>query len=112
MISVVSVDSMRISDAKTQTGGTSGRELMFRAGKAIYDSFEKKGKTAVLCGSGNNAGDGFVVAYLLAEKGYECKIFLCSDRFSADGGYISSVARKRVFRTFFVTEKRIFPLTR
>ncbi len=87
MIRVVSTDSMRISDAKTQADGTSGRELMFRAGKAIYDLLEKRGKTAVLCGSGNNAGDGFVVAYLLAENGYECKIFLCSDRFSADGGY-------------------------
>lgn len=87
MIRVVSTDSMRISDAKTQADGTSGRELMFRAGKAIYDLLEKRGKTAVLCGSGNNAGDGFVVAYLLAENGYKCKIFLCSDRFSADGRY-------------------------
>ena len=87
MIRVVSTDSMRISDAKTQADGTSGHELMFRAGKAIYDLLEKRGKTAVVCGSGNNAGDGFVVAYLLAENGYECKIFLCSDRFSADGRY-------------------------
>lgn len=85
---------MRNSDAQTVACGVSGKELMFRAGKAVFDKIEKRGRTAVVCGGGNNAGDGFVVAYLLAREGIDCRIFLCSDRFSEDGRYYFELCKE------------------
>ena len=43
------------------------------------------GPVAVVCGVGNNAGDGYVLAALLFEAGIPCRIFLLKEKFSADG---------------------------
>ncbi len=87
MIKVVSVDNMRRSDAYTSEHTVPSRELMQRAGRSIYNAVEWKPPVAVVCGTGNNAGDGFVVAELLHAAGIPCEIFLLSDHFSDDGAY-------------------------
>ena len=54
--------------------------LMEKAGKGIYEHIIKKdwkGKTfAVICGGGNNGGDGLVVARYLYLNGYDVTIYL------------------------------------
>ena len=53
-------------------GNINGLQLMQRAGKAvfkhIFQHYRKYGIT-VFCGSGNNGGDGYVIATLAKEKG-------------------------------------------
>ncbi len=54
-------------------------KLMENAGKSIFDEIKEKfpnKKFAVFCGKGNNGGDGFVVARLLAANGHEVKVYL------------------------------------
>ena len=64
MIKVVDIDTMRISDKeKIKTFGS--KELMYEAGKKLFESYEYKGKVGIVCGSGNNAGDGYVLASFL-----------------------------------------------
>jgi len=87
MIPVVDVATMRASDLATIKRGTSGRELMLRAGNGILQSYPWQGCTAIVCGSGNNAGDGFVLAMLMAERDMSCEIILLSNRFSENGKY-------------------------
>ncbi|MBR4759726.1 MAG: NAD(P)H-hydrate epimerase [Lachnospiraceae bacterium] len=87
MIPILSVENMRNSDAATIAGGIPGRELMLRAGKGIYGAAKWKSPVAIVCGSGNNAGDGYVIAALLQEDGIPCEIILLSEKFSEDGAY-------------------------
>lgn len=58
-------------------------ELMARAGQAVFDHIVKRcedsKKIAIFCGSGNNAGDGFVVARLAIMADYDVKVFCLSD---------------------------------
>ena len=87
MIEILSVDNMRRSDAATIAAGTPGRELMLRASQGIFEAVEWKGPVAIVCGSGNNAGDGYALAGLLREAKIPCWLVLLGDRFSPDGRY-------------------------
>ncbi len=87
MIEVLSVDNMRKSDAATIAGGVPGAELMMRAAQGVYEAGDWKPPVAIVCGSGNNAGDGYALALLLHEAGIDCDIHLLSERFSEDGRY-------------------------
>lgn len=84
----VSTEVMRSSDRWTIENLCSSKELMERAGRAIFEQAEWKAPVGVICGKGNNAGDGFVVASLLKDHGIECEIVLLyEDSFSEDGKY-------------------------
>jgi ADP-dependent NAD(P)H-hydrate dehydratase / NAD(P)H-hydrate epimerase len=57
--------------------GIRGLELMERAGSGLSDLVSARvpeGRIAVVCGKGNNGGDGFVVARLLRERGREVRV--------------------------------------
>ena len=61
--------------------GISGLVLMENAGRGCVDVLERlgiDGPVVVLCGKGNNAGDGFVIARHLEIRGYSCRVLLLS----------------------------------
>ena len=108
MEKIVSSRVMRESDEYTCENVTSSRELMYRAGKGIYKSFENWGRTAIVCGSGNNAGDGFVVAKLLHENGGDATLFLLSEKFSESGRYYFDMCAEIGVKTEKCTEATDF----
>jgi len=71
---ILSCKNHRDLDKKTIKKFISGYTLMENAGKVIFKiikkKFKKQKKIKILCGPGNNGGDGFVVAKLLKEDGY------------------------------------------
>ena len=87
MIDVLSVENMRESDAATIATKIPSKELMMRAAKGIFDSVKWKGPVAIICGSGNNAGDGYALATLMNDAGIDCSIILLGEKFSEDGRY-------------------------
>ncbi|MBQ7246474.1 MAG: NAD(P)H-hydrate dehydratase [Lachnospiraceae bacterium] len=87
MIRVLSVENMRKSDAAAIAAGTPGRELMGRAAGAVFDAYRWKGPAAIVCGSGNNAGDGYALALLLHEAGIVCTLVRLSEKLSQDGRF-------------------------
>jgi NAD(P)H-hydrate epimerase len=87
MLPIVTVKVMQESDKATIAAGTPSRELMLRAAKGIFDSYAWTGKTLIVCGTGNNAGDGYALATLMQEENQSCDLLLLSNRFSEDGQY-------------------------
>ncbi|MBO5287156.1 MAG: NAD(P)H-hydrate dehydratase [Clostridia bacterium] len=87
MKEIVSVENMRKSDAYTIENYISSRQLMYKAGQGVYDSVNWQGKTLIVAGSGNNAGDGYVLSLILKENGKDSTILLLSERLSPDGEY-------------------------
>ena len=86
---VLSVKEMRDADAYTIKNFVDSKELMYRAGEAIFyvGDWNIGDRVLIVAGSGNNAGDGYVVADLLNIEGIEVEIFLIKDKFSEDGRY-------------------------
>ena len=79
---VLTPEQMRTAEQAAIGGGLSGRDLMENAGKQVAGQIIKrwtKRKVAVLCGPGNNGGDGFVVARLLKEGGWPVQVFLAGE---------------------------------
>jgi len=66
---ILTADEMRAADAWTIVHGSPGTTLMENAGlavaRAIESRFGKERRVAIVCGLGNNGGDGFVVARVL-----------------------------------------------
>ncbi len=87
MKEILSVENMRQSDAHTIATEVPSLELMYRAGKAVADSVEWRAPVGIVCGVGNNAGDGYVIALELQKRGIECTLLLLEERFSPDGRF-------------------------
>jgi NAD(P)H-hydrate epimerase len=88
---VVTRERMRwIDEVTINEYGLPSLVLMENAGsgafRVILEEYPqvKKGKVAVICGSGNNGGDGFVVARWLHCEGVNVVVYLLSGRMSRD----------------------------
>jgi NAD(P)H-hydrate epimerase len=63
----------------TDDYGIASLVLMENAGRGCVDVLERvgiDGPVVILCGNGNNAGDGFVIARHLEIRGYKCRVLL------------------------------------
>ena len=137
MAKVVSVETMRQSDAYTIANLIPSLDLMYNAGRGIFECVDRLGSpacdedcgkntegksvcdtmvafsgmgscrrwyltcpygcsqnltgwrepVAIAAGKGNNAGDGYVVALMLHDRGIPVEIVLLDDKFSEDGRY-------------------------
>ncbi|GMV37347.1 MAG: bifunctional NAD(P)H-hydrate repair enzyme Nnr [Fimbriimonadales bacterium] len=81
---VLTAEQMRAADRHTIEGlGVPSLELMERAGGRMAEVVvqdESCRRVAVLCGRGNNGGDGWVVARRLAEMGRNVTVFPLAER--------------------------------
>ncbi|MCL4766838.1 MAG: NAD(P)H-hydrate dehydratase [Hyphomicrobiaceae bacterium] len=80
---------MARADELTIARGTPGLTLMESAGRAVADEAELMAgpgaRIAVLCGPGNNGGDGFVAARILRERGSSVSLALLGTREALKG---------------------------
>ncbi len=88
MTELLTAAQMRaIEKAAVESGEVTGLELMERAGRGVVEAiFEEwpelratSHRAVVLCGPGNNGGDGFVVARRLRDKGWSVEVLLYGD---------------------------------
>jgi hydroxyethylthiazole kinase-like uncharacterized protein yjeF len=79
---------MAQAEQHAMNGGMSGHALMENAGRAVAEAIVKrwtKRPAVVLCGPGNNGGDGFVVARHLQGEGWAVHLVLAGERASLRG---------------------------
>jgi NAD(P)H-hydrate epimerase len=76
------------ADRLTIAGGIAGTALMATAGGAVADAICRRWSprpVVVLCGPGNNGGDGFVAARVLAERGWPVRVAVLGERSALQG---------------------------
>jgi ADP-dependent NAD(P)H-hydrate dehydratase / NAD(P)H-hydrate epimerase len=79
---------MSEADRLAVAGGVPGIALMEKAGLAVADALSRRSPPrplAVLCGPGNNGGDGFVAARILAARGWPVRLALLGARSALKG---------------------------
>jgi ADP-dependent NAD(P)H-hydrate dehydratase / NAD(P)H-hydrate epimerase len=76
---VLTPEQMNEADRLTIASGIAGSQLMENAGYAIMEvalaQYPSLSRAVVLCGPGNNGGDGYVVARLLTERGVQIALY-------------------------------------
>lgn len=74
---ILTADAMRAAERRAIEAGTTVETLMERAGAALAEAayrFAGPVQTLVLCGPGNNGGDGYVAARHLADRGTRVRV--------------------------------------
>jgi NAD(P)H-hydrate epimerase len=85
---ILTVEEMYAADRYAVAHGIPSLTLMENAGRAVADEICERWtprRTAVLCGPGNNGGDGYVVARLLKERGWDVRVETLVDATSLKG---------------------------
>ncbi len=102
----VSVQKMRDSDAWTIAHFVPSKELMYRAAYGVFENVDWSGRSiAIVTGSGNNGGDGYALAWILAEHGISSEVFRTSERFSEDGAHYCDLAEQAGVPVSLLTEQ-------
>lgn len=98
MIELLTPAEMAEADRLAIDAGISGIELMENAGHAVADAAARlyphgAPQVRVVAGPGNNGGDGFVAARVLADRGFPVRVLLLGDRAKLRGDAAAAAGR-------------------
>jgi len=101
VIPILDARQMRAADAATIRRGTPSGELMESAAaglcRELEDAFPDWRRVVVVCGPGNNGGDGLAAARLLAQGGVKVDLFALGDPAAYRGDPAVNLARAHTF---------------
>lgn len=93
---IITVAQMRAVDEAAVAAGVSVETLMENAGRAVAEETAKRFSprpTLVLCGPGNNGGDGWVAARCLEQKGWPVQVLSLAPREALRGEAAAAASR-------------------
>jgi ADP-dependent NAD(P)H-hydrate dehydratase / NAD(P)H-hydrate epimerase len=96
MIELLTPEQMSACDRFTIAGGVPGIVLMEKAGRAVADAVARHPlgtRVTAVCGPGNNGGDGFIAARVLAERGYPVQVLLLGEPAALRGDAAEALLR-------------------
>ena len=77
---ILTANQIKNCDTATIEKGISSISLMEKAATKccdwMTDYFRNAEKFLIFCGNGNNGGDGFAIARILYEKGFDIEVFI------------------------------------
>jgi len=87
---LLTTNEMQRADALAVEAGVASLDLMEAAGRSVADVVQELAedvghRVTILCGPGNNGGDGFVAARLLKNVGLEVRVYLLGDEAAITG---------------------------
>lgn len=88
---VTGQEMAQLDQRALREGGVTGTQLMERAGARVVEAIRERWEgledleVVVVCGKGNNGGDGFVVGRLLCQAGVGVQVFLAAQRQAVQG---------------------------
>jgi len=88
LTSILTIEQTSEADRLTTQAGVTANQLMANAGLAVAQAIEQRWsprRVTILCGPGNNGGDGFVVANLLAAEGWPVHVAMLGEREKLQG---------------------------
>ena len=91
-IDCISVENMRESDRLTIEKYVPSRTLMYRAALGVYRAVNWHGDIAIAVGGGNNGGDGYALACILASNNIPCRIVTLSEKLTEDSAFFAEKA--------------------
>ena len=111
MEKILKAREMKHYDAATILAGTSAKVLMERAAAAVYDVLLKEFDTEnvlILCGGGNNGGDGLGAARLLHMAGVQVQVAQLAawEHLRGDAKNQAAIFSGRLFLFLFFTLRR------
>ncbi|HEY3203385.1 MAG TPA: NAD(P)H-hydrate dehydratase [Thermoanaerobaculia bacterium] len=99
MIPVLDARGMRAADAETIRAGVASDVLMENAASALCEELRRRfprwKRVVVVCGPGNNGGDGLAAARMLAQRGLSILLFTLQDPSAYTGDPAANVSRVR-----------------
>ena len=106
---ILTAEEMRTTDRVTvERHGVASIDLMRHAGEAVarfvVREFSAASRIFVLCGKGNNGGDGFVAARALIEAGRSVHVLLLGDPFELKGDAKIAFEEMRIEPVMIATE--------
>src|SRR6267143_951318 len=99
MKALTAAEMNEVDRLTTERHGIPSLQLMENAGRSVFDYLRSSqggaaaSQASVLCGKGNNGGDGFVVARLLQESGLKPRVCLFADPQSLRGDAAENFVR-------------------
>src|ERR1700749_2020860 len=107
---IVTAEEMRAIDrATTEKYGVPSLTLMENAGTAVAEFAQKHfefSTVCVVCGKGNNGGDGFVAARKLHEAGKKVSVLVLADSPEALRGDAAEMFKKLPVRTICLPNEK------
>jgi ADP-dependent NAD(P)H-hydrate dehydratase / NAD(P)H-hydrate epimerase len=99
MKALTAAEMREVDRLTTERCGIPSLQLMENAGNSVFDYLRASfsdltaSHTTVLCGKGNNGGDGFVVARLLQERGFKPAVYLFGEPETVRGAAAENLLR-------------------
>lgn len=99
MKALTAAEMREVDSLTTERYGIPSLQLMENAGTSLFEFLRAyyfdgaASRAAILCGKGNNGGDGFVAARLLQEKGLKPRVYLFADGKTVRGDAAENLAR-------------------
>lgn len=90
-------EEMAYCDRRTIESGTPSIELMRRVAEMTYSSRKWRGRIYIVCGKGNNGGDGLALANIMLDNGITPRVFLIDGASTADSKYYLNILENRGF---------------